>query len=573
MSYYFNGTEYITPTTVSAINDDAMTPAGASTSNLPCILGESEGGQPNVALVFSDPSVAQATLRGGELQQAVLRTFACSDDTGGPSQVVVFRVNPAVQSTLSLLDASGNDVIDLTSQDWGAWTSTIKTSIGAGSTQGLKVSIGVGSTITTADNIYGEPLTVQYTGEEETASMSITGTSLTLSAPTGTVVATVDLTTFSTIEELVDHINTLNDFVAVIASGYENDPSLNGLDFVTDVPILQAYTVEATLQALVDWFNGSAQTYVTAARGTNAGTLPTPIGYTYLTGGSDGETTTSSWNDTLTAMQAADVQWITPVSPTPTIWAMVDAHVQYMSTTGRMERRAICGTDLSTSDDAAIAYAKQINSNRTSLVNLGHYNYDLTGATDALVLWAPYISACALTGAFAASAPGTALTNKAMKFAGLERDLLNPTDTDALIQGGVIPLENTASGYKVTQSISTWLTDQKYDKVEQSVGFACDYIARTVRTNLDVLRGQKNGPLLMGRAISITDSTLRALAVPAPNGPEVIVGDADNPAYQNITASVSGTVLAVSFQCAPVLPANYIGITIYAVPYSGSASA
>jgi hypothetical protein len=160
-----------------------------------------------------------------------------------------------------------------------------------------------------------------------------------------------------------------------------------------------------------------------------------------------------------------------------------------------------------------------------------------------------------------------------MSFAGLERDLLVPADTDPLITGGVLCLENTDAGYKVVQSITTWLTDDKYDKVEQSVGFACDYVARTVRTNLDVLRGAKASPITLGRAVQITESTLRALAKPAPVGPAVIVGDADSPAYTGITASIVADAISVTFQCSPVLPANYIGISIYVQPYSGTATA
>lgn len=573
MSYFFNGVEYTSPTTVSAINDDAMQPAGISTANVPCIVGLSAGGQPNAPLTFGSPAQAQAALVSGELLQAVMRAFSPSDETGGPASVVAVRVNPAVQSTLSLLDSQGADVLDVTSVDYGAYTAKIKMSVGAGSTQGLKVSVALGSVSYTADNVYGAPLSVQYTGAAETATMSVTNSTVTITAPTGTILATIDLNTFSTIQELGDHINTIDDMVADISSGFEENSALNGLDAATDVDIKTAEVpVLANLQAIVTWLNGSAQNLVRGVRPAIAGTLPAPIGWTYLTGGSDGETMTSSWDTSLTALQTADVQWITPVSSNPTIHAMVDAHVQFMSTTGRKERRAICGTPLQTSDAAALVLSKQINSDRTSLVHLGHYNFDPTGTLDGLQLYPPYISAAAITGAFAAVSPATALTNKAMKFAGLERDLLNPTDTDVLINGGVLPLENTPQGYKVVQSISTWLVDKKFDKVEQSVGFACDFIARTMRTNLDVLRGGNNGPILLGRAVNIAETTLIGLAKPAPNGPGVIVGDANSPAFLGITATIVADSIAVAFQCSPGLPANYVGITIFAVPYSGTAT-
>jgi hypothetical protein len=52
----------------------------------------------------------------------------------------------------------------------------------------------------------------------------------------------------------------------------------------------------------------------------------------------------------------------------------------------------------------------------------------------------------------------------------------------------------------------------------------------------------------------------------------VLVGDAQSPPYKNITVTLEGDVMRIEFQASPVIPVNYIPITIYAVPYSGSAS-
>lgn len=83
------------------------------------------------------------------------------------------------------------------------------------------------------------------------------------------------------------------------------------------------------------------------------------------------------------------------------------------------------------------------------------------------------------------------MTNKALKVRGLERKLRNPTDTDRLITGGVLCVEDVATGFKVVQSISTWLINDNYNRVEQSVGVALDFTARNVRNALDVLRGER----------------------------------------------------------------------------------
>ena len=97
--------------------------------------------------------------------------------------------------------------------------------------------------------------------------------------------------------------------------------------------------------------------------------------------------------------------------------------------------------------------------------------------------------------------------------------------------------------------------------------------AENVRNALDVLRGAKNTPITMGRAISITESQLRLLATPEPQGPGVLTGNATSPAYMGITAASINNVLAVSFQCSPVLGVDFIPVTIFAVPFAGSATA
>lgn len=574
MPYFFNGRLYISPTTVSAINDDAMNNQNLSVGNVAAFIGRSTGGEPNTALTFGSPAQAKAALIGGELLTAVLKAFNPSNETGGPASVVGVRVNPALPSTLTLLDASAAPVINVQSADFGLYTKQINLSVGVGTAQGLKATVALGTANYSQDNLFSSPFEVQYTGSAATAVMSVTNSTITLQAPTGTNAATIDLNAFPTVQQVVDNINSFVGFTAVVNGGSGNAPTLNGLDNVTAQDIKTApFNVPAVLQAVANWLSGGSQPLVTATRVAGAGTAPAPIPVTYLSGGSDGVTTNEQWSDALTLLQGQAVQWLTPVSSDPAIHAMTDAHVQFMSTIGRAERRAIVGMPLGTTDALALAEAKNLNSDRTSLVHIGYYDFDATGALSGLQLYAPYQSAAAVAGAFSGISPGTPMTNKSLTFRGLERDLLNPTDTDPLITGGVLCIENTRTGYKVVKSISTWLTNANYDKVEQSVGAALDFVAHNVRNALDVLRGGKNNQITLARSVSITESQLRQLAIPDPQGPGVLAGDATNPPYKNITASSIGDAIAVSFQCSPVLPANYIAVTIYAVPFTGTVTA
>lgn len=571
MSLFYNGKLWVTPATMSKVDDSAYQSANLGVGNYAAFIGTSAGGQPNTPLAFSSPTEAKAALVSGPLLDAITKAFAPSTETGGPSTVYGIRVNPAVPATLTLQDASGADSIILNSTDYGQWTNQIKAKIEAGSVSGLMVTTQYQNGYVTQDNIARPAFTVLYTGAQVNASMTVSGTSIVLQAPSGTTVATVDLTVYSTYQQVVDYINTIVGFSAgVVDPNNINAAALNGLDYATAANVKTQYTATANLQAVIDWFNGGSEGFVTATRAPAAGAVPALMPFTYLSGGSNGITSTPEWASAFSTLQSVDAQWICPVSTTPAIWAMADAHVQFMSKFGRLERRAVCGTDLGTTDLMAIAYAKALNSDRTSLVHIGHYGYDVNSN---LALFNASYTAAMLTGMFAGVNPGTALSNKAISVSGLERGLRNPTDTDPLITGGVLCIESTNKGYKVVQSISTWLVDKKFNKVEQSCGWATDYTARTVREALDVLRGEKNNQVNLGRAATITETALKALSVAEPAGPGVLAGNKENPPYLGITVSASGDTLAVAFQCSPVIPINYIPVSISLKVFTGTASA
>jgi hypothetical protein len=74
----------------------------------------------------------------------------------------------------------------------------------------------------------------------------------------------------------------------------------------------------------------------------------------------------------------------------------------------------------------------------------------------------------------------------------------------------------------------------------------------------------------MGLAAQVTESVLKGLARPEPGGPGVIVGDERSPPYRNIQVSIEGDVLFVSFEASPVVPLNFIALSVSVVPYRGS---
>ncbi len=566
MSVFFNGQKWTTPGVMSRIDDEAMYNNNLNIGNVAAFIGRSEGGQPKTAMRFGSPSEARNTLLSGDLLTAIEQAFDPSAETNAPSQIVAIRVNPAVQASAEVKDSSGfTTVMKLFSTDYGRRANSIRYKIETGTESGKKITTQLGDTYYTADNISRYVFSIQYSGTEASATMTVTNTSVILSAPAGVEADVIDLHDYETVQKLVDRINTVPGFTADVVDSNGEQDALNGLDLVSALDVRSTKCIAtAHVQAIVDWFNGLGEGFITAERVT--GIYPGNTPWKYLEGGSDGNVNMSDWQDCFDVLQTQDVQWITPLSSEPAIHAMCDTHASYMSTVGRKERRAMVGGKAGVTDKEAIAAAKALASDRVSYVHLGMYDYNSAGK---LTLFPPYILAAKIAGMFSGVTPGYSLTKRTVKIRGIERNLKNPTDTDPLINGGVLCVENTDDGYKIVQSITTWRANNKYTRVEVSTGAAVDYIARTVRERVERLIGGTPGsPTKLSIGLQTADTALRQLTTEG-----IIVGDEKNPSFRNLTASLEGDALQLEFEASPGIPVNYVLVTIHCVPYSGSVSA
>src|SRR6266403_731897 len=203
MSVFFNGRLYVSPTTVSAVNDSALANQALAQSNALALLGSSTGGAPNTPLTFGSPSDAAKTLISGDLLTAVQKAFNPSNQTGGPASVTAIRVNPATKSSVILYDAGAAAAINITSTDYGQYTAGINMSVANGSVTGKLVTVQFGQNYYTQDNITRLLMQVRYSGAQVTGTMTINGTNVILNAPAGVPVATLNLTTYPTIQALV----------------------------------------------------------------------------------------------------------------------------------------------------------------------------------------------------------------------------------------------------------------------------------------------------------------------------------------------------------------------------------
>lgn len=568
MPVFFNGRLLTTPTVETLVYDGGLSPQSATVGNSLALIGLAEAGIPKKPTRIRSIAHAREALRGGELLYAVEKAFSPSPETSAPGAIIAVRVNPAVQAAWTFKDADGDEVLTVKSTDYGLYTNNIQVKIESGSVAGKKVTTQQGARFYTQDNLAREAFTIHYTGAETTATLTVSETQVILVA--GSTTTTLQLSEFSTVQRLIERISAEADWTVELLPGAANTAALRGLDALTEVDVKTAeVTVTAHLQAVIDWINSAAEDLVTAERVTGAGTPPANVAFTYLSGGTDGTSLNADWAAAFDALQAEDVQWLAPLSAEPAVWGMADSHCQFMSTVGRRERRCFVGNNRDLDPEQAAADAATINSDRTSYVYPAFYDYDGLGR---LTLMPAYQMAAMIAACFASLTPGEPMTNKALRIRGLEVPIAVPGDTDYLIQSGVLSVHQAIrGGYRVTKSISTWLSSANYNRVEVSTGAALDYVVRSVRERLELFVGRKGTRLAITMIVEETASVLQMLARNEPYGLGLLAGDNTNPPYRNIRAEIVGDAVRVEFECSPVVPINFILVNIYAQAYQGFA--
>lgn len=168
-SIFFKGRTIRTPGHYIDIDASGLEQTGLGATGIVAILGEAEGGIPagsitdiqNELLSFTRPRQVRDTLRSGDLREAAAMAFEPSADEGiaaGAQTVVGVKVNPATVATGTLANAHGG-IIDLSSEDYGAFNNQINATLANGTTPGTQlVTVIFEETTESADNVGGEEL-------------------------------------------------------------------------------------------------------------------------------------------------------------------------------------------------------------------------------------------------------------------------------------------------------------------------------------------------------------------------------------------------------------------------------
>jgi hypothetical protein len=565
----FGGQTVVAPQVVSSLDDSALQASGIAASSVVAVVGPSTGGKPNTALAFTSISDAITTLRTGTLLDVMRRVFDPGAGNSGAAKVIAVRVTnggtPALRSTRTLLDGAAVSAVVLTSVDYGVWNNQIRVKVAAGTNQGLKLTTaapiaGVVQNVIN-DNVYRALMSIQYTGAGSAATVTITATQLTTTA-TGAAGDNQTLTFAAnpTIQTLVDSLNASGVYAAaVLGLGTEVSTTLDGISPSADIKPL-ALTFTANLQAVIDTFNGGP--FVTAARSTSL-VQPAVVGFTYFTGGTDGAAIVNAdWTTAMAVLEPEVVGIVSLATDIAAIHAAAATHVTTMSNAKR-ERIAVLGGTTGETVTQTITRATNLGNDRVSIVYPGLQDAD--SVTGVLTTYPPYVTAGAVAGLLSGGKVQQAATFRYIGPLAMEIRLKD-SDVDALITGGVIPVQNvTGKGNRVVQSVTTNTVTKNYVHNEVSVRRAADVVLSTVRDACEPVVATTTGPEVVGLVFSNVESALNTLFTQ-----RILVGTKGSatPPYKNITVGITGNVVNITFQAQVGVPANYILIVAHLSPFS-----
>lgn len=567
MPAFVEGRRLVAPQTVSVIKEEVVVGNQPPTPLVVAVIGTCDGGLPRTFQEFYSFTEARQALRSGQLIDLLRRVYGPAQGEPGAYKTIVYRLNDAAAASAVLKDAAAANVIALQSRDYGLHTNQIRYKVEAGTTAGsYKATVQGfdGAAAVTRDNIQRPILTVQYTGGATTANLTISDASFDIAPAGGTFdpaeAVTLAYTSYPTVQSIVDALVSKGVYsVTLLADG--RLPS-NQLDRLTGGDVIDTKaaprTVKANVQALIDWFNNEEPFIVASRAAAGSGkAVATSASFASLTGGNNGAAVNSTdYQNALAALQAEECDLVVVGSEDAAIHAMVDAHCHLMSQIGaNKERIGIVGGVAGETPAATIARAAALNSFRMALCYPGLKDTDELGQPVTL---SPAYTAAAVAGLVAGQTVGTPATRRPLRCIGPERRL-TPTEIDDLLTGGVLPVEAHATeGARVVQSLLTYTTQQAGGinvlRHEMSSRIAADRLIKRVRERLDAaLIGEASGPLLREQARSLAESEL---ALAQDDG--LIVGDSDNPAYQDVSATVANQTVTVTFRAAVVAPGNYV---------------
>jgi len=324
---------------------------------------------------------------------------------------------------------------------------------------------------------------------------------------------------------------------------------------------------KADLYTIVAWINQSSELITaTVATGATGGAPSNTTNPVFLSGGIEGSTAFSDWEDALNLLKQIRVNSIVVLTPDADVHAELDAHCAYMGGVGRSERDGFVGLMNAAKTD--VATKAEIKSQIVNL-NTRHIRawaqtverYNTSGEKEE---FDPHFGAAVLAGMQAGSPVGTSLTYKYMNILSLRQDASwNPTDDgEEMVQAGLVFAENNDGvGRRVVRNITTHLSSNNLAYSEGSVNEAVNLAVFNFRTQMEFAVGRQG--------FSGTINATKGIAI---NTLGLLVDAGIITSWRSLDIELVSDVLEISVELAPVIPINFVKTTVHLVTLAQAAA-
>jgi hypothetical protein len=367
--------------------------------------------------------------------------------------------------------------------------------------------------------------------------------------------------TYPTVQKVVDRLNALDGFTA-------NGLVTNVTTFLmTDADYAATITIQAVagdffadLFFFVEAINDNSQ-YVTAARDAVGVAVPANTATAiYLSGGSEGTTTIAEWTEAFEKLRKRRVNIIVPLTRDPAVHALLLSHL--VERAGRLRSEANGYIGIGKASDASGETKTNIKSASQTLQSrhLSFISEEVQRAnpdTGEATWYPPYVYAAIAGGMQAGGAVGEPLTRKKPFVLDRRNDASWSVEDDVeeLIDAGLMMSEKVDNvGIRWVRSVTGHLADDNVAFTEMSANAAANHAVFELRAALEQKIGRRG---LGGTAAAIKGIASDILGR--------LVDDQIIVAYRALQVEQIGDVFPVSVEIAPVLPINFIPITVHLV--------
>lgn len=359
----------------------------------------------------------------------------------------------------------------------------------------------------------------------------------------------LDLSTFDTVNEVVDFVNQANTdyhFTAnYLASKSYSSIALDGFRLAQNIKGVEAI-VAANLQELIDTL-ASSKVVSLVRVGSIACDDFTNITGTFLLGGTQSSVILSDWTNALELIETSDIQIVVPWSSDVDVHKEILKHCTKSAVAGS-ERNAWVGASANQSIiDLKNNWVKALNNRNMALVG---QSVKVTNPQGIIQTLEPKYLALICASMQAGTPVSTPLTRKRPDVVDVLGSWIANRDVTDAIKAGICALTSDNQGWRIERSVTTWIKDDNPIYSEVSANESINTSVRDLRNALDIYIGDRNLNVTSARILGIVSARLDQ---------QVLNGIIK--AYKNIVLENIGDTLKVNYTVAAVEPLNFIAIT------------